>query len=133
MTSSTTARRTPRTTLVLVGCVVVLALVCFLSLAVGSKPTTLPQVVDALTGRPDAHLANVLDARIERTILAVVIGAAFSAIIAAVVASLAYGTASVLQAHGAQSVAEPTTDDELATLAAEGPDPEAQEGTRPVS
>lgn len=78
MTSSTTARRTPRTTLVLLGCVVVLALVCFLSLAVGSKPTTLPQVVDALTGRPDAHLANVLDARIERTILAVVIGAALA-------------------------------------------------------
>ncbi|UUZ46476.1 hypothetical protein LP422_13700 [Janibacter limosus] len=49
MTATTPARRTPRTVPVLVGCVAVLALVCLLSLAVGSKATSLPEVIDALT------------------------------------------------------------------------------------
>ena len=78
MTPRPTARRTPRTALVLVGCVVVLALVALTSLAVGSKSTSLPEVVDALTGRPDAYLATVLDARIERTLLAIGVGAALA-------------------------------------------------------
>lgn len=78
MTSSTTARRTPRTALVLVGCVAVLALVCLLSLAVGSKATSLPEVIGALTGRPDTYLATVLDSRIERTLLALGVGAALA-------------------------------------------------------
>lgn len=60
------------------GCVVVLALVALTSLAVGSKSTSLPEVVDALTGRPDAYLATVLDARIERTLLAIGVGAALA-------------------------------------------------------
>lgn len=78
MTSRPTARRTPRTALVLVGCVAVLTLVALTSLAVGSKSTSLPEVVDALTGRPDAYLATVLDARIERTLLAMGVGAALA-------------------------------------------------------
>lgn len=78
MTSSSTRRRTPRTALVLAGCVVALALVALTSLAVGSKSTSLPEVVDALTGRPDAYLATVLDARIERTLLAIGVGAALA-------------------------------------------------------
>ncbi|MGE9781322.1 FecCD family ABC transporter permease [Janibacter sp. G368] len=78
MTSRPTARRTPRTALVLVGCVAVLALVALTSLAVGSKSTSLPEVVDALTGHPDAYLATVLDARIERTLLAIGVGAALA-------------------------------------------------------
>lgn len=78
MTPRPTARRTPRTALVLVGCVVVLALVALTSLAVGSKSTSLPEVVDALTARPDAYLATVLDARIERTLLAIGVGAALA-------------------------------------------------------
>ncbi|WP_200946742.1 FecCD family ABC transporter permease [Janibacter sp. Soil728] len=78
MTSRTTARRTPRTVLVLAGCVVVLALVCLLSLAVGSKSTSLPEVIGALTGRPDTYLATVLDSRIERTLLALGVGAALA-------------------------------------------------------
>lgn len=78
MTPSSTSRGTPRAVLVLVGCLAVLALVCLLSLAVGSKPTSLPQVVDALTGRTDPYLATVIDSRIERTLLAVGVGAALA-------------------------------------------------------
>lgn len=78
MTEGSSRRRTPRTALVLVGCVAVLVLVCLTSLAVGSKSTTLPEVVAALTGRPDPYLATVLDSRIERTLLAVGVGAALA-------------------------------------------------------
>ena len=60
------------------GCVVVLALICLISLAVGSKSTSLPEVVGALTGRPDPYLATVLDSRIERTLLALGVGAALA-------------------------------------------------------
>lgn len=67
-----------RAWLVLVGCVVVLTLVCLLSLAVGSKATSLPEVIGALTGRPDTYLATVLDSRIERTLLALGVGAALA-------------------------------------------------------
>ncbi|MGN7249062.1 FecCD family ABC transporter permease [Janibacter anophelis] len=78
MTSRTTTRRTPRTLAVLVGCVVVLALVCVASLALGSKPTSLAQVADALTTRSDPYLATVVDARVERTLLALGVGAALA-------------------------------------------------------
>lgn len=92
-TSSTTAARgteeipsaprparsgTPRAVLVLLGCVVVLALTCLLSLVFGSKPTSIAEVVGALTGAPDPYLETVLDARIERTLLAVGVGAALA-------------------------------------------------------
>lgn len=78
MTSRTTTRRTPRTLAVLVGCVVVLALVCVASLALGSKPTSLAQVADALTTRSDPYLATVVDTRAERTLLALGVGAALA-------------------------------------------------------
>ena len=60
------------------GCVVVLALTCLLSLVFGSKPTSIAEVVGALTGAPDPYLETVLDARIERTLLAVGVGAALA-------------------------------------------------------
>lgn len=64
--------------MVLVGCVVMLALICLASLAVGSKSTSLPEVIGALTGRPDTYLATVLDSRIERTLLALAVGVALA-------------------------------------------------------
>lgn len=69
---------TPRTALVLVGCVAVLALVCLLSLAYGSKVTPIGDVVAALLDEPDPYLAAVLDARVERTLLAIGVGAALA-------------------------------------------------------
>ncbi|MGO1167327.1 MAG: FecCD family ABC transporter permease [Janibacter sp.] len=78
MTTAAPPRRTPRTTLVLVGCVVVLALVCLASIALGSKATSLGEVATALTSGADPYLATVLDTRIERTLLAVAVGAALA-------------------------------------------------------
>lgn len=78
MTTRTTTRRTPRTLAVLVGCVVVLALVCLASLALGSRPTSVSEVLDALSSRPDPYLAAVVDSRVERTLLALGVGAALA-------------------------------------------------------
>lgn len=69
---------TRRTVAAVAACVVVLALVCLASLAYGSKVTSFAEVVSALTSEPDAYLATVLDARIERTLLAVGVGAALA-------------------------------------------------------
>ncbi|MFX4271008.1 FecCD family ABC transporter permease [Propionibacteriaceae bacterium Y1685] len=70
--------RPGRTALVLVVALVVLAAACLGSLAVGSKVTPIPDVLAALTGAPDPYLRAVLDSRIERTLLAVAIGAALA-------------------------------------------------------
>lgn len=69
---------TARATLVLVGCALVLALVCLASLAFGSKVTPLGDVIAALTSEPDPYLATVLDSRVERTLLAIGVGAALA-------------------------------------------------------
>ncbi len=78
MTGTAAPRGTPRTTLVLVGCLVVLALIGLASLALGSKVTPVGDVVAALTSEPDPYLATVLDSRIERTLLAIGVGAALA-------------------------------------------------------
>src|SRR5699024_1473947 len=69
---------TPRTVLVLVGCLALLLLAVLASLALGSKVTSLAEVVGALTGEADPYLATVLDARTERTLLAIGVGAALA-------------------------------------------------------
>ena len=69
---------TPRTVLVLVGCLALLLLAVLASLALGSKVTSLAEVVGALTGVADPYLATVLDARMERTLLAIGVGAALA-------------------------------------------------------
>lgn len=78
MSTTPSPRGTPRTALLLAGCLVVLALACLASLAFGSKVTPFGEVLDALTSEPDPYLATVLDARIERTLLAVGVGAALA-------------------------------------------------------
>lgn len=60
------------------GCLVALALIGLASLALGSKVTPVGDVLAALTSQPDTYLATVLDTRIERTLLAVGVGAALA-------------------------------------------------------
>lgn len=48
------------------------------SLALGAKVTPVPDVLDALRGGSDSYLDTVLDSRIERTLLAIGIGAALA-------------------------------------------------------
>lgn len=60
------------------GCLAVLALIVLASLALGSKVTPVGDVVAALLDEPDPYLAAVLDSRIERTLLAVGVGAALA-------------------------------------------------------
>ncbi|MGP5072169.1 FecCD family ABC transporter permease [Arthrobacter rhombi] len=63
---------------VYLGCLLVLAVVVLASLTLGSKPTTLAQVFDALGGHADPYLAAVFDARYQRTLLGVAVGAALA-------------------------------------------------------
>ena len=56
----------------------VLVIVVLARLTLGSKPTTLTQVFDALGGHADPYLAAVFDARYQRTLLGIAVGAALA-------------------------------------------------------
>nr|WP_246349091.1 iron ABC transporter permease [Nesterenkonia xinjiangensis] len=56
----------------------VLALVCAASIAYGSRPAPLGEVWEALHGSGEEHLQAVVDARIPRTVLGSVVGAALA-------------------------------------------------------
>jgi iron complex transport system permease protein len=51
---------------------------CGLSLFLGSRPNGIQEVIAALAGHGDAYLASVVEARIPRTVLGVVVGAALA-------------------------------------------------------
>lgn len=57
---------------------VVLALVCVASIAYGSKPAPLAEVWDAWRGLGEDHLQGVVAARVPRTIMGAVVGAALA-------------------------------------------------------
>ncbi|HZX05488.1 FecCD family ABC transporter permease [Kribbella sp.] len=73
-------RRTRRTTLVagLLGCAVLLVLVCLLSIAIGSKQIPLPTVLDALRHYNESNTDHVIvrSLRIPRTLIGLLVGAA---------------------------------------------------------
>src|SRR5947208_9912689 len=72
--------RTRRTTLVLglVGCIVLLVLVCLLSVAIGSKQIPLSTVIDALRHYNEADTDQVIvrSLRVPRTLIGLLVGAA---------------------------------------------------------
>ncbi len=67
-----------RAAVVLVTAAVVLFLVCLASLVFGNKSIAVSDVLEVLTGQGDPYLELVIDARIERTLLAVGVGAALA-------------------------------------------------------
>ncbi|GAA3083073.1 iron complex transport system permease protein [Kribbella aluminosa] len=73
-------RRTRRTTLVagLLGCAVLLVLVCLLSIAIGSKQIPLSTVIDALRHYNESNTDQVIvrSLRVPRTLIGLLVGAA---------------------------------------------------------
>jgi iron complex transport system permease protein len=73
-------RRTRRSTLVLglIGCLVLLVLVCLLSIAVGSKQIPLPTVIEALRHYNEVNTDHVIvrSLRVPRTLIGLLVGAA---------------------------------------------------------
>lgn len=55
-----------------------LVVVFLVSLAAGSRPTPVPEVVAALQGQGDAHVKAVVESRIPRTVLGLVVGGALA-------------------------------------------------------
>lgn len=71
-------RQTRARAAALVGCALLLVLVCLVGLVAGSKVTSPADVVAALSGRGDTYVRTVVDSRVPRTLLGVVIGAALA-------------------------------------------------------
>jgi iron complex transport system permease protein len=65
---------TARRALFLLAALVALALAALASVMFGSKPTSLPDVVDVLRGRADPYLVTVVESRYPRTALGVLAG-----------------------------------------------------------
>lgn len=62
----------------LLAAIAVLALVVLASLAFGSKVTTIPEMLPALRGLGDPYLVSVMELRVQRTLLGIIVGAALA-------------------------------------------------------
>jgi iron complex transport system permease protein len=72
------ARSTRTRVAALLGCTLLLVVVCVVGLVAGSKVTSAADVVAALQGHGDEYVRTVVDSRVPRTLLGVVVGAALA-------------------------------------------------------